>query len=323
MDDKKELRRILTDGTSLEKRALFGFNSTNTPEEIYKKYRLFSTNYHRYFKHDPAPFHEGMIKNYIASYLGQKNYLNIGFRGCAKTTLLKLFVAFALLNDEDHSRKFIKVLTKDGANSKQVVTDVYNLIVEVRGIYGDVFENDSKQKQEETMASFTIIWEYCKVKLAASTVGKTQRGQVQDAFRPDWIWFDDIEDRDSADSPTKTENIINRVDEAVQGLSVDGSYVCTANYITDIGVIENMRKKSVVTDITPIIDANGDPTWDYFTPEKITSIRLDAEDWYGEYMCDPVKGANREFKSEYFQKIGMGEVMQKTTRLFLTFVSAV
>jgi phage terminase large subunit-like protein len=320
MDNKQELRRILLKGTPQEKKALFGFNSTNTNEEVQKKFKLFSTNYGRYFAHNPAPFHDGMVLKYIKSYRGELNYLNIGYRGCAKTTLLKLFTAFVLLNDEDHSRKFLKVLTKDGANSKQVVTDVYNLMVEVQPIYGNVFENDTKKKREETMASFTMT---SGVKLAASTVGKTQRGQVQDAFRPDWIWFDDIEDRDSADSPTITQNIINKVDEAIQGLSVSGSYVCTANYITDIGVIENLKSKSVETEITPIIDEQGEPTWDYFSKEKITNIRLDAEDWYGEYMCDPVTGANREFKAEYFQSIKMAEVMAKTTRLFLTIDSAV
>jgi len=320
MDNKKELRRILIEGTKEEKIALFGFNKDNTTKEIYKKFRLFSTNYPRFFKHNPAPFHEGMMMNYIKSYRGELNYLNIGFRGCAKTTLLKLFVAFVLLNDLDHSRKFLKVLTKDGANSKQVVTDVYNLMVEVQPIYGDVFDNETKKKREETMGSFTMS---CGVKLLSSTVGKTQRGQVQDAYRPDWIWFDDIEDRESADSDTKTSNIISKVDEAVQGLSVDGGYVCTANYITDLGVIQNMISKNVVVSITPLLNENEEPTWDYFTKEKCTKIRLDAEDWYGEYMCDPVSGADREFKREYFNSIKMSEVFNKKYRLFLTIDSAV
>lgn len=319
-DDKAEIRRILLDGTSEEKKVLFGFSlEKDSIEKIVFKFKLFCANYPRYFKHEPAPFHDEMITKYARSYAGLKNFLNIAFRGCAKTTLMKLFVAFVLLNDEDHYRKFIKVLTKDGANSRQVVTDVYNLMVEVQHIYGDVFENDSKKKHEETMASFTMT---CGVKLSASTVGKTQRGQVQDAYRPDWIWFDDIEDRDSADSDTITRKIINKVDEAVQGLSVDGTYVCTANYITDLGVIQNMRSKDVDEMIVPILDENNLPTWSYFTEEKCTSIRMDAEDWFGEYMCDPVTGAKREFKAEYFVPIKMSRVMEKSTRLFLTIDSS-
>lgn len=318
--DREEVRRILFEGTPVEKKAMFGFSSKDSEEAVYKKFQLFTTNYPRYFAHTPAPFHKEMIIGYIRAYRGDDNFLNIAFRGCAKTTLLKLFVAFVLLNDEDALRKYLKVLTKDGKNSKQVVTDIYNLMIEVRVIYGDMFQNSSNKKREETMGSFTMR---NGVKLAAGTVGQTQRGHVQDAYRPDFIWFDDIEDRDSADSDTITQNIINKVDEAIQGLSVDGNYVCTANYITDLGVIHNMRSKNVQEIIVPILDERGVPTWDYFTPEKITAIRLDAEDWYGEYMCDPVTGADREFKSEYFHPIKMARVMEKETRLFLTVDSAV
>jgi len=318
--DKQGIKKILFSGTAVQKKALFGFSSKDSEEAVFKKYQLFTTNYPRYFAHTPAPFHKRMILGYIRAYRGEKNFLNIAFRGCAKTTLAKLFYSFALLNDEDASRKYLKVLTKDGKNSKQVVTDIYNLMIEVRHIYGDMFLNDSNKKREETMGSFTMR---NGVKLAAGTVGQTQRGHVQDAFRPDLIWFDDIEDRDSADSDTITQNIISKVDEAIQGLSVDGSYMCTANYITDIGVIQNMRSKNVEEIIVPLLDECGVPTWDYFTEEKCTAIRLDAEDWYGEYMCDPVTGANREFKSEYFLPIKMSRVMEKTTRLFLTVDSAV
>ena len=316
----QEIREVLQKGTTEQKRALWGFNKREGVDRIYKKYQLFTTNYPRYFAHKPALFHEGMVKNYIRSYIGEINFLNIAYRGSAKTSLMKLFTVFVLLNDREHSRKFVKVLTKDFQNSKQVVTDVYNLIVEMSGVFGDVFEQEGKKKHEETMGSFTMK---SGVKLLSGTVGKTQRGHVQDAYRPDWIWFDDIEDRDSADSDTKTLNIINKVDEAIQGLSVDGNYVNTANYITDIGVIQNMRGKHVVEMMTPILDENQNPTWDYFSPKKITEIRLDAEDWFGEYMNDPVSGANREFKQEYFQKITMAEVMTKNTRLFLTIDSAV
>jgi phage terminase large subunit-like protein len=318
--DKSEIHRILLLGRPEEKRTLFGFCSTDSEDVVFKKFLYFSTNYPRYFPHKPAPFHESMIRKNIRAYRGQKSFLNLAFRGCAKTTLSKLFIAFVLLNDQDTFRKYLKVLTKDGKNSKQVVTDIYNLMIELQPIYGDMFLDDSKKKREETMGSFTMR---NGVKLAAGTVGQTQRGHVQDAYRPDFIWFDDIEDRDSADSDTITQNIINKVDEAIQGLSVDGSYMITGNYITDIGVIQNMRGKNVDEMIIPLLDENGVPTWDYFSQEKCDQIRLDAEDWFGEYMCDPVKGADREFKQEYFQKIPFAEVVAKKTRLFLTIDSAV
>ena len=318
---KQVIKDIILKGTVEEKRLLFLFNAeTTTTDKIYKKFLYFSrAMYPRYFTTKQAPFHKEMLLNYIRTYKGEQNFLNIAFRGSAKTTLLKLFVTFCLLNDEAAYRKYMKILTKDIKNAKQIVTDIYNLIVEVKGLYGSPFDVKGDKKREETMSSFTLEND---VKIAAGTVGQIQRGHVQDAYRPDFVWFDDIEDSASVRSAVVTEGIISKADEAIQGRSVNGNYVVTANYISDIGVIENFRKKDVVEMITPIM--RGDViTWDYFTPEKVASIKKDAEDWFGEYMCDPISGNKREFKTDLFKYITWEELQNKNTVCYLTIDSAV
>jgi hypothetical protein len=289
MKSRKKIEEILKGTDNEAKLNLFSFDSSNSAEEIYRKYILFSrSQYPRYFKTKSAPFHKDMIINEINSYLGiakKGNYLNIAFRGSSKTTGKKLFVVFALLNDVEHRRKYMKVLTRDLKNAKQVVTDVFNLILEVEPIYGNKFEQKTEKKTEKTMSSFTMT---TGVKLTAGTVGQTQRGHVQDAYRPDWVWFDDIEDSESIQSDVITQGIIRKVDETIQGLAFDGNWTCTANYISDIGVIEHLKKKDCVVQITPLLDEKGDPTWSRYSPEKVASIRANADDFYGEYMCDPV-----------------------------------
>lgn len=320
MTNKEYIKNIILNGTQEEKRLLFLFDAETTTAKIYRKYLYFSrAMYPRYFPGKQAPFHKDMVMNYIKAYQGEQNFLNIAFRGSAKTTLLKLFLVFALLNDEAARRKYIKILTKDIKNSKQIVTDIYNLIVEVKHLYGTPFDTKGEKKREETMSSFTLAND---VKVSSGTVGQTQRGHVQDAYRPDFIWFDDIEDRDSVRSSVITEAIISKADEAIQGRSVDGNYVTTANYISDIGVIENFRNKDVTEMLTPI-QINDVPTWNYFTPEKIASIKKDAEDWWGEYMCDPISGNKREFTKELFKYIDWEEVQSKKTNCYLTIDSAV
>ena len=54
------------------------------------------------------------------------------------------------------------------------------------------FPKQKETKGEETMTVFTTV---DGVKLMAGTVGMTQRGHVQDAYRPDFLVFDDVEDR--------------------------------------------------------------------------------------------------------------------------------
>ena len=318
---KGELKELLDNGTAKDKRELFSFDKNNTVTEIYGKYILFTRNcYPRYFRSKSAPFHKEMIMNEIKSYLGHQNYLNIAFRGSSKTTGKKLFLPFALLNDLNKSRKYLKVLTRDLKNSKQVVTDVFNLILEVQPIYGNIFEESTDIKREKTMSSFTTK---DGVKLTAGTVGQTQRGHLQDAYRPDWIWFDDIEDSESIQSDVITNSIIMRVDEAVQGLAFNGNWSCTGNWISDLGVISNLMRKDAETQITPIIDDQGEPTWDRYTKEKIASLKANAEDWFGEFMCDPVSGANREFSAELFNYVSYADVQKLDTLCYITIDPAV
>lgn len=303
---RKFIEDIILGGTNGEKLALYKFNSSMEVKEIAKRFNLFVVgNFVRYMKDSPADFHEEMIEHYIKSYIGDEKYLNIGYRGCAKTTIKKLFDVYAILNDESEKKKrYIKVLTKDIINARQIVTDVYNLIVEVAPLYGDVFEQEGKMKREETMSSFTLK---DGRKYSSGTVGQTQRGQIQDAYRPDWLWIEDVEDSSTIRSMVQTQGIINKIDEAIQGMSDDGTYVVTANYISEEGTIEWIKsKKNIVTQITPIIDNEGNPTWSKFTKEKVESLKNDAEDWQGDYLCDPTSGDDKFFNIGLVDKMISG-----------------
>lgn len=294
MDSKEFIKNIATNGTPAEKRELFGFDASTPDETVLKKYKLFSRScYPHYFTHKSPEHHDKRIRNYIQSYRGQSNGIEIAYRGDAKTSHLKLFDTFVILNDRDHYRKYIKVLSKDLKNAVQFVTDVYNNIVQVQYIYGDIFEKEGDIKREERMGSFTTK---DKVKLTAGTVGQTQRGHLQDAFRPDWLQFEDIEDRESISSIAITEGIINRCDEAIQGLSFDGSYQVNANYISDAGSIQwFLGKPRINSHIVPIIDGKGEPLWARYTPEVLEKLKADTDDWAGEYLCDPMRSGDKFF----------------------------
>lgn len=250
--------------------------------------------YPRYLASEPAPFHDDFVQHMLSAYYGECNYLNLGFRGCAKTTYTKLFIAYVLLNDIEHTRRYIKVMARNFGNSKQMVTDIYNLIVEVKDLYGNLFPKQKETKGEETMAVFTTV---DGTKLLAGTVGMTQRGHLQDAYRPDFLVFDDVEDRESISSLAQTESTIWRIDEAIQGLSSTGSYMVLGNYISEEGVIQWFHnKQDIVIDKVPIVDADGKPTWPArYNLEWIEKKKKDADDWFGEYMCDPSRADSTFF----------------------------
>lgn len=290
---KQIIKDIILKGTPQEKIALFSFNKNDSDEKVYKKFQLFTkSNYIRFFKGEDALFHREMVINFIRSYRGE-NYINIAFRGSSKTSLAKLFLVFVILNDTERSRKYIKVLSRDIKNSKQIVTDVFNMCLDVQYIYGDVFEKEGEKKREERMDSFTLK---SGVKLTAGSVGQAQRGHIQDAYRPDWLWFEDIEDRESISSQVITEGIIARCDEAIIGLDKQGSWFVTGNYISENGTIQwFLDKKNRIEQITPILNATLQPTWNIYTVTEIEKIKADAEDFYGEYMCDPARSEGKFF----------------------------
>lgn len=279
--------KTVNEGTDEEILAFFAFDKTEDRNAVAFKFKYWAYKvFPRYFQSPPAEFHDDFVYHMLAAYYGESNYLNLGFRGCAKSTYSKLFLVYALLNDIDHTRKYIKVLTRNFGNAKQMVTDVFNMIIETKPLYGNVLYKEKDVKREETMASFTTV---DGVKLLAGTIGMTQRGHLQDAYRPDFLVFDDVEDRESIGSLATTEATIWRIDEAIQGLAADGSYMVNGNYISEEGVIQwFLNKPQIIADKIAIVNEEGEPTWpDRYNKEKVQRIKDDSDDFYGEYMCDP------------------------------------
>lgn len=271
---------------------MFAFNSKDSDQLILWKFQAWARWFFpQYFKHDDAPFHKDIDRSNLAVYRGTlKAFVDIVFRGGAKTTRTKLFIAFCIANDLDHKRKYIKVLTKDLANAKQIVTDVFNMLItpRVAGYYPEVFK-ETVEKREETMQSFTTA---TGVKMRAGTVGMDQRGQIQEDARPDCIWFDDFETRKSLRSAVETQAIWDNMEEAKNGLSKDGGAIYTCNYLSERGNVHRLvGKESDYTKVLIVpIRFNGEPMWDAYTKDEIAVIERDADDFAGEYLCEPSAG---------------------------------
>jgi hypothetical protein len=293
---KELLRHICLNGTPAEKRALFEFGEDSV-EKVLAKFQLFSrTCFSRYYQHKSAPFHKTMAESYLRSYILGEKRMELGFRGCGKTALLELVIVFVLLNDTKHRRRYIKILSRDLKNSVKLVTGVYNKLIELEYIYGDVFANEGKKKQEERQDAFLM---QKGVQVSAGTVGMAQRGHKQDAYRPDWIVLEDIEDRTSVSSQAITTTVIENIGEALDGIAIGGAFVVNGNYISEDGVIEWLKRMSAVkTNITPIMHPGGEPTWSAITREHVAELKSTSLDFVGEYLCDPQRSGNKYFNPD-------------------------
>lgn len=288
----KAAKKILDEGTPAQVRALFEFDR-NTPDEmVLKKFHIWSRYFFpRYFQSKDAPHHHDGDMHRIRVYLGHDPvFLNIAYRGDAKTTRAKLFRAFAIANDTGHFRRYMRVLSKDLDNAAQSVTDIYNMLISPRvsSLYPEIFEK-TLAKREERMGSFTTS---TGVKVIADTIGTDQRGAVQEDARPDFDLYDDFETRMSLYSATTTFKIWQNMEEAKTGLAKGGGSEYTCNYISERGNVHKLvlRIEKRYMMIVPIGEKKGGkwvPTWDRYTHEDIAYMEKTEDEFAGERLCKP------------------------------------
>lgn len=289
--------------------SFFAFDVNDPVERIVLKFNLWSRHFFpKYFKQEDDDFHNTIDTENTLVYVGTKRqYVNIAFRGAAKTTRTKLFIAFAILNDTSHFRKYFKVLSKDFGNSKQITTDIYNMMVaeQVARVYPTTFVK-SDAKREETMSAFTTSF---GVRITAETVGTDQRGALSEDSRPDFLWFEDFETRASLNSLVTTKTIWENMDEAKSAgsLSPPAGLLYTCNYISEMGNVHKLVEKGENVHIIPITKdgtATGEPRW-YFKRSDIEYMQKDDLDFEGERLCKPSASLDVFFDREVLNKMEM------------------
>lgn len=306
-----EITEILQSNDKELQLGLFRFSSEDSNEVVLFKYGLWGRHFFpQYFEDEDASFHKEINGGNLDIFRGNlDSFIDIAFRGAGKDVKTKLFIPFCILNDQDVSRKFFKVLTEDLGNARQIVTDIYNMLVSPRivSLYPHTFEK-TVFKREETMSAFTTA---SGVKVLADTVGTEQRGNIQEEARPDFIWFNDFESRKTLRSAVITRAIWDNMEEARTGLQKGGGCVYTCNYVSEMGnvhrlVTEKLSPRKRVL-IVPILDKEGKPTWARYTVEDVNQMRLNDDDFEGERMCKPNASKDVYFDRETLDKM---EILQ-------------
>lgn len=305
-----KIQAILDSDDLAQQKALFQFDSSDSNDAVILKSNLWARHFFpKYFESPDAEFHEEINRNNLAIYRGALDiFVDIAFKGAGKDVKTKLFIAFVILNDLEHFRKYFKVLAEDGDNSTQIVTDIYNMMVEPRVVqmYSDTFVR-SAFKREETMGSFTTA---TGIKVVADTIYTSQRGDVQEEARPDFIWFNDFETRKTLRSAVQTRSISDNMEEARTGLQKGGGCVYTCNYLSEMGNVHRLvteklgsRKKVLIIPITKDGTPTGEPSWIRYTKEDIKAMKETDEDFEGERLCKPSASKDVYFDREMIDKM--------------------
>ena len=151
------------------------------------------------------------------------------------------------------------------------------------------------------MSSFTTS---TGIKMQSDSVGTDQRGDIQEDARPDFIWFDDFETRKTLRSAVITKAIWDNMEEAKNGLSKDGACIYNCNYLSERGNVHRLvQKENEMNKVLIIpIKLEGKPTWDAYTIEEINQKEKDADDFAGEFMCEPSAGHDIFFDRSCLEK---------------------
>ncbi len=284
------IEEILVKGNAGKRKALFAFDKNDSDEVVVDKFNLWARYFFgNYFTSEDCEAHAQMDLNNVLVYRSKiKQYVNIAFRGFAKTARTKLFLAFCIANDKESSKRYIRCISVDLDNAKQTVTDMYNMFIQpkVKELYGEIFVR-TDAKREEKMDSFTTS---TGVKVIAKQILVDQRGKIQEDAKSDLDWYDDFETKKSIMSAITTYKVGIAMEEARTGLALTGGSIYTANYFSEAGNVHKLvTKKSPdkIVQITPIEDAAGNPTWNRYTKEDIQKMRETDEDFAGERMCEP------------------------------------
>jgi hypothetical protein len=295
----EQIKKILKDGVIKDVRAFFQFDSKTEPSEVILRFNIWVRYFYpNVFKSKDAPFHHIIDISNLQAYRGAYvAFVDVAFRDSAKTTRTKFFTAFTMGNDKDKSKGLIKILCKENSNSKQFVTDIYNILIAKKHAhyYPEMFTK-TREKRQDSMSVFMTA---TGIKVESGTVGVDQRGdQVfseDEVKRPDLVIYDDFETRKTLRSAVETKSIWDNMEEARTGLAKGGSSIYLCNYISESGNVHKLIKKYSKREdsrvlIVPIKDKEGKVAWDRYTPEEVEQKLNDAEDPDGEYMCNPVAG---------------------------------
>ena len=203
-------------------------------------------------------------------------------RGFAKSTLMKLFIAYCILFT---NRKFILIIAANANLAENILSDVIDMLEEpnVKKVFGDWKLGVEKDTQKLKKFGYRGR----NITLAAMGAEGNLRGLNIKNTRPDVMLFDDVQSRECADSETQSISLMNWiVGTAMKAKSPSGCmFLFVANmYPTKWSILRQLK---------------ANPNWIKFIAGGLL-VDADAEDGCVSLWEDlqPVKQLLAEFQND-------------------------
>jgi hypothetical protein len=183
-------------------------------------------------------------------------------RGHAKTTLVKLFVLYCVLFTD---RNFILIICASAPKAEAFLSDVADMLSEPNII--NIFGN--WQLAAETNNTTTKVFSFLGREIVLMAAGQGSiRGINIKHRRPDLIIFDDVQDKENAESETESKKLLNWIQATAMKLR--SPHRCFFIYIGNkykvsgecVCILERMQQNPLWTSIvTGAFLSDGEPLW--------------------------------------------------------------
>ena len=202
-----------------------------------------------FFTYPWAPFHFD-FSNDLDDVFNNKldELLWIAFRESAKTTLVKMFLAYIIC---EKKKRFINVDSYAKENSEAILYDVSTWLRTNKKIifdYGRLYikhkrkKSPNEEEDEEKIHRMGSFITENGIKVAAYSTQESTRGRIYQQYRPDLFIFDDIENSKTVMSYPITNKIISHINEARAGMAPGASIIYLGNYISETGVMAHVME---------------------------------------------------------------------------------
>jgi hypothetical protein len=211
-------------------------------------------------------------------------------RGHAKTTLIKLFVLWCILYSD---RQFILTICASSPKAENFMADVWGYLAEPNII--NVFGNAAITAEEDNKSQKIFSFRGRQIVLAAVGQGSVRGINVKN-LRPEVIVFDDVQDKENAESETESNKLLQWIQSTAMKLRsprrcffifIGNKYRVPPNCVC---ILERMQNNNLWTSIvTGAILEDGQPLW----PELHS-----LESLYEEFQNDINMGTPEVFLAE-------------------------
>lgn len=292
-----------------------------------------------YIKYQFAQFHYGMFQDLHDLMNGKyREVAWIEFRESAKTSFAKSFITWLIVYKK---RLYLNTDSFDKENAERILFDVVLELQTNQFIlndFGQLF-NTKRNQDEITQKRVNNFVTDNGVRVEAHSTQESIRGRLHGHQRPDFFLLDDFETNKTKDSKAYTEQVIKHIDELKSGLDANAIVIYLGNYITEFGSVQELLERAkednrLKVRMVAVIE-EGKPTWpDKYVltdAECVGTNKVSLEDkkkqlgsqvFNAEMMNQPIDEESQEFFKTNFKYKTMEEVLQMTTRKFITVDTA-